>query len=136
VQIVVNSSLDVLGCNTRYVIKISDTAVGDVLMVIVGAAAVGSIRLHVTVGDTVEKGTQPLATSSCSLLCFAEQAALAVCASLCASGGQTLAVTDTMTPSVAGIAAQSLPSFHVNVTATNLSTARRQNCTALFMCRR
>lgn len=56
VQIVVNSSLDVFGHNRRYVVVLEDTPVGTVIMVIIGAAAVGSIRFSARVAASVSKG--------------------------------------------------------------------------------
>lgn len=58
VQLVVNSSLDVFGRNRRCVAELTDTPVGDVMMVIVGAAEVGSIRFSVDVGAELEKGQE------------------------------------------------------------------------------
>lgn len=57
-QIVVNSSLDVFSANRRVVVRLIDTPVGDVLMVVIGAAAVGSIRFSQHEGDTLAKGQE------------------------------------------------------------------------------
>jgi phosphatidylserine decarboxylase len=57
-QIVVNSSLNVFGMNRRCVARFSDTPVGDMMMVIIGAAEVGSIQLSRKEGDMLEKGQE------------------------------------------------------------------------------
>lgn len=57
-QIVVNSSLDVLSENRRIVLRLEDTPCGDILMVLVGAAEVGSIRLKHNVGVRLQKGDE------------------------------------------------------------------------------
>jgi phosphatidylserine decarboxylase len=58
VQIVVNSSTDVFGLNQRVVVHLADTPCGDCLMVVIGAAAVGSIRFTRKVGDQLQKGDE------------------------------------------------------------------------------
>jgi phosphatidylserine decarboxylase len=57
-QIVVNSSLNVFGVNRRCVAQFSDTPMGDIIMVIIGAAEVGSIQLRAKEGDILKKGQE------------------------------------------------------------------------------
>jgi phosphatidylserine decarboxylase len=58
VQIVVNSSLDVLSVNKRVVVELAGAPCGTVLMVIIGAAAVGSIIVTSDVGAKLAKGQE------------------------------------------------------------------------------
>lgn len=57
-QIVVNSSLDVLSVNKRVVVRLTGALCGECLMVIVGAAAVGSIHMTRKRGDRIRKGEE------------------------------------------------------------------------------
>lgn len=58
VQIVVNSWLDVFGNNKRCVLEFVTPRLESFIMVIIGAAEVGSINIHKKAGETLDKGEE------------------------------------------------------------------------------